>query len=165
MFSNEVPMKLEYTAGDATAPDTAGNKVIAHVCNDRGGWGRGFVVALSARWPEPERDYRTWSRTTDFRLGALLLVQVEHDTWVANMVAQHGYRAASNQTPLHYDALEECLNTLSEHAARLGASVHMPRIGCGLVGGNWDDVRALLDRTLIAAGITTTVYDLTTPSP
>ena len=35
-----------------------GNKVIAHICNDGGGWGKGFVLAVSARWPEPEREYR-----------------------------------------------------------------------------------------------------------
>ncbi|MEV6001124.1 Appr-1-p processing protein, partial [Streptomyces griseomycini] len=27
-----------------------GVKVIAHVCNDIGGWGKGFVLAVSRRW-------------------------------------------------------------------------------------------------------------------
>jgi hypothetical protein len=31
---------------------------IAHVCNDRGGWGKGFVMAISQRWPQPEMEYR-----------------------------------------------------------------------------------------------------------
>lgn len=153
-------MTLQYATGDATRPDASGNKVISHVCNDRGGWGRGFVVAVSRRWPQPEREYRTWSRTTGFRLGAVQLVQVEPDTWVANMVAQRGYRTSSNPVPLRYDALEECLAVLAAQAAELDASVHMPRIGSGLAGGTWDQITPVIDSTLTARGIATTVYDL-----
>ena len=36
------------------------HNIIAHVCNDSGGWGRGFVLALSKKWPEPESKYRQW---------------------------------------------------------------------------------------------------------
>ena len=55
-------MSLNFIIGDATQPVGEGTKIIVHVCNDIGGWGRGFVVALSKRWPEPERRYRAWSR-------------------------------------------------------------------------------------------------------
>jgi O-acetyl-ADP-ribose deacetylase (regulator of RNase III) len=51
---------LRIIKGDATSPQDKGRKVIAHVCNDLGGWGKGFVLAVSRRWPEPERDYREW---------------------------------------------------------------------------------------------------------
>ena len=47
-------MAIRYVIGDATAPEGEGPKVIVHVCNDIGGWGRGFVVALSKRWDKPE---------------------------------------------------------------------------------------------------------------
>jgi O-acetyl-ADP-ribose deacetylase (regulator of RNase III) len=154
-------MNLDYVTGDATSPATTGPKVIAHICNDRGGWGKGFVLAISRRWPEPEHAYRAWSRTPDFRLGAVQLVQVEPDTWVANMVAQHGYRTAANPVPLRYDALDECLATLAEHATRLGATVHLPRIGCGLAGGAWEEIEPALDRELTARDIPATVYDFT----
>ena len=46
-------MPIAYTTGDATAPEGDGPKIIVHVCNDVGGWGRGFVMAISKRWPEP----------------------------------------------------------------------------------------------------------------
>ena len=73
---------IRYIKGDATCPQAAGVKVIAHVCNDRGGWGRGFVLALSKRWEEPERAYREWSKEKNFNLGAIQLVQVDKYTWV-----------------------------------------------------------------------------------
>ncbi|XXU05921.1 hypothetical protein WMF40_38440 [Sorangium sp. So ce854] len=49
---------IDYRTGDATEPAGAGPRIICHVCNDIGGWGRGFVVALSKKWPEPEARYR-----------------------------------------------------------------------------------------------------------
>lgn len=154
-------MTLQYTIGDATAPVGSGKKIVTHVCNNRSGWGKGFVVAVSARWPLPESEYRAWSRTTGFRLGAVQFVHVEQNIWVANMVAQNGYGTTSGPTPLDYDALKECLTKVGEHAVRVAASVHMPRIGTGLGGGRWEDIVLVLDQTLIARGITTTVYDLT----
>ncbi len=53
---------LRIIKGDATCPQAKGPKVIAHVCNDLGGWGKGFVLAVSKRWAEPERAYREWHR-------------------------------------------------------------------------------------------------------
>ncbi len=50
--------EIVYTTGDATAPKGDGPKIIPHVCNDIGGWGSGFVLALSARWAAPEAAYR-----------------------------------------------------------------------------------------------------------
>jgi O-acetyl-ADP-ribose deacetylase (regulator of RNase III) len=76
---------IEYTAGDATRPLGADNRVIVHVCNDEGGWGKGFVVAISKRWPEPEARYREWyreRRANDFGLGVVQFVKVEASVWV-----------------------------------------------------------------------------------
>ncbi|GLY77698.1 Appr-1-p processing protein [Actinoallomurus iriomotensis] len=155
--------EIRYVRGDATCPQAKGPKVIAHVCNDRGGWGKGFVVAVSRRWPDPEKAYRRWRRGragNDFGLGAVQLVQVRADTWVANMIGQHGTRSGrSSGPPIRYEALDECVRRLAEPAAALGASVHMPRIGCGLAGGRWERVEPLIDTRLVAAGVPVTVYD------
>lgn len=54
-------MSIEYLRGDATVPcKSDGIRIIAHICNDCGGWGSGFVVAISRRWSEPESQYRKW---------------------------------------------------------------------------------------------------------
>ncbi|GAA3754676.1 macro domain-containing protein [Micromonospora maritima] len=153
---------LRIIQGDATSPQAKGPKVIAHVCNDLGGWGKGFVLAISRRWPEPERDYRDWHRHragNDFGLGATRLVRVAPDLWVANMVGQRGMRRGSGGPPIRYDAVERCLAALADHAEELSASVHMPRIGCGLAGGSWQRIEPLVLRTLCARDIAVTVYD------
>ena len=155
--------EIEYVVGDAIAPKGAGSRVVAHVCNDAGGWGKGFVVALSRRWPEPEASYRSWYRaraTNDFALGAVQIVPVGDDVFVANMIGQRGYRPSPADPPVRYAAIETALATLSEKAKELGASVHMPRIGCGLAGGRWEVIEPLIVEHLVGRGVPVTVYDL-----
>src|SRR4051794_31137312 len=110
---------ITYRKGDATAPATDGTRIICHVCNDIGGWGKGFVLAISRRWREPEAQYRAWHKqgeSAGFRLGAIQLVDVEPELMVANMVAQHGIHPSAGIPPLRYDALRDCLTTLAERA-------------------------------------------------
>jgi O-acetyl-ADP-ribose deacetylase (regulator of RNase III) len=153
---------LSFIKGDATSPQAKGMKIIAHICNDLGKWGKGFVMAVSARWPEPEAAYREWHRdrsSNDFGLGAVQFVQVERYIWVANMIAQHGVRGGSRTAPIRYEAVEECLSKVSVKAVELGASVHMPRIGCGLAGGQWERIESIIVKTLCEADVPVTVYD------
>lgn len=150
--------QINYLKGDATAPQFEGNKIIAHICNDIGGWGKGFVMAISKRWKQPEHQYRTWHATkNDFALGEIQLVQVENDLFVANMIAQHGIN--STEKPIRYDAVELCLEKLSKEAIKQNASIHMPRIGCGLAGGKWEEIEPIVEKTLLTNDIDVFVYD------
>ncbi|MGV9886566.1 macro domain-containing protein [Streptomyces sp. NPDC003395] len=154
--------EITYVRGDATVPFGKGVKLIAHVCNDLGGWGKGFVLALSRRWPEPEKAYRAWHRdraANDFALGAAQFVQVEPYVWVANMIGQRGIRTGSNGVPVRYKAIDAALARLADKALELGASVHMPRIGCGLAGGRWSRIEPLITERLVRRGVPVTVYD------
>lgn len=155
--------QITYVRGDATRPHGDGPRIIAHCCNDEGKWGAGFVLALSKRWPQPEADYRDWYRQgpgAGFVLGATELVRVEPDLWVANMIGQHGIRRSGGVAPIRYDALGMALGLLADHAQILQASVHMPRIGCGLAGGTWNKVEPLIAQNLTGRGVPVTVYDL-----
>jgi len=147
--------------------------IIAHIANDAGAWGRGFVNALSQRWEAPEAEYRAWAtdRMSAMRLGMVQFVTAEPLTSneegvftsgleVANMVAQQGLRSAENPVPLELGALRRCLQRVQMRARYLGASVHMPRIGTGLSGGAWADIEPLIDSELIESGVSTLVYDL-----
>ena len=153
---------INYIKGDATQPQSKGNRIIAHVCNDLGGWGKGFVLAISKRWPGPEAAYRAWHKDcskNDFGLGSLQIVQVETFIWVANMVAQRGMKTGSNGPPIRYKAVRACLSKLAVEAEKLGACVHMPRIGCGLAGGRWEEVEPIILDELISKSVDVTIYD------
>ena len=155
-------MKINYINGDATIPQAEGNKIICHICNDIGGWGRGFVVAISKRWKEPEKNFREWYSDrshNDFALGAVQLVQVEDDLYVANLIGQHKLKSTSDGPPIRYEAVETGLKTIAQKAKELNASIHMPRIGCGLAGGKWENIEPMLINHFIEKAISVTVYD------
>lgn len=146
---------IRYVTGDVTTPIGRGPKIIAHVTNDTGGWGRGLVVQISRKWREPERVYRT--QPEQRVLGTNQYIQVEPELWVANMCAQHGY-SSRDKPALSYVALERCLDLLASEARYLKASVHCPRIGCGLGGGYWPTVLGLIESKL--STINVMVYEL-----
>jgi O-acetyl-ADP-ribose deacetylase (regulator of RNase III) len=153
---------ITYLKGDATVPQAKGPKLIAHVVNDLGGWGKGFVLAISRRWPEPEASYRRWHAErakNDFALGVIQVVQVMPDIYVVNMVAQCGIRTGSKGPSIRYEALEDCLRKLHTVANEHRASVHMPRIGCGLAGGKWDKVEPLIQAALDDVAVFVYDYD------
>jgi len=156
---------INYVVGDATDPVGDGPKIIVHVCNDIGGWGRGFVVALSKSWPEPEQRYRAWQRGEEkipFALGEVQFVQVAENIWVANMIGQHDVRTIGGVPPVRYDAIRKALKRVAAEAAQLKASIHMPRIGCGLAGGKWEEVGRIVEQELTNKSVPVTVYDLAT---
>jgi O-acetyl-ADP-ribose deacetylase (regulator of RNase III) len=169
---------ITYVVGDATQSIGEGRKVICHVCNDIGAWGSGFVLALSARWAAPEAEYRRWFRgegmlgrvgalhkvpfvSGEAELGNIQVVEVEEQSvYVCNMIAQKLYRPRPGDAPIRYCALAKCLEDLEFFAHELEASVHMPRIGCGLAGGTWDKVEPLILEELVDFGVPVFVYDL-----
>ena len=150
-------MTIQVVEGDATSPERG---VIVHVVNDRGGWGKGFVNAVSRRWAEPERAYRSWARNkTGFELGRAQIVPVGDALFVANVLAQSGTKRVHGRPPIRYEALEKGLAEVARFCAQNRLEAHMPRIGCGLAGGTWDEVEPLIERTLVAADVPVTVYD------
>jgi len=153
----------EYVKGDATQPPGDGSRIIVHVCNDVGGWGRGFVMALSDRWKEPEQRYRAWYRGDEsdlpFELGQVQLVAVEENLWVANIIGQRGLRWSAGRPPIRYDAVRAGLSRVRAFARKHDATVHMPRIGCGLAGGKWKEVESVIEEELTNQGVHVSVYD------
>ena len=165
---------ITYIKGDATNPMAKGPKIIAHISNDSGGWGLGFVLAISKRWARPEAMYRRWYHDRDpvqetepcqivmtsgrFGLGETQLVIVQPGLAVVNMIAQAGTKTGSKGPPIRYDALDECLQKVNVYADSFKASIHAPRIGCGLAGGKWSQVEPLIQKRLPYVDVF--VYDI-----
>ena len=156
---------IRYVVGDATNPPP-GRVVVTHVCNDIGAWGRGFVMAISKRWGNiPKERYTSWRQSGTengivFGLGKVQFVDVGGGVTVANIIGQEGVKRNRGKPPVRYTAIREGLEAVAEFAVQEGASVHMPRIGCGLAGGNWNVVGHMVQASLADRGIATFVYDL-----
>jgi len=153
---------ITYKKGNALSIENIiGAKIIAHICNDIGKWGSGFVVPLSKKFPKSEREYRSWHKcdilyNKEFKLGNMILVKVTDNIYVANMIAQHDIRWKNNIAPIRYNDLRKCLNELNKHAISLNASIHMPRIGAARAGGSWNEIESIINDELKTD---ITVYD------
>jgi len=167
---------IHYLVGDATTP-VKDKSLICHVCNDKGAWGAGFVLALSDKWTNPEIAYRDWRKgridrivqenyDKVFALGNVQFIPVSliqgKEIWVANMIAQQGYRKQhlNTKTYLQYDMLNIALIKSFKFATAKGLTIHMPRIGCGLAGGDWNKIEPLIETHSHDSGIDVYVYDL-----
>jgi O-acetyl-ADP-ribose deacetylase (regulator of RNase III) len=168
--------KITFLTGDATLParHAAERLLIAHVVNDEGKWGRGFVKELSKRDPRPEAEYRDWhAKASLARRSILGHVQVvpysplgprssSFNTWVANMCAQRGWRRGEGDPQaLDEHSLTWCLRDVARWVNQHQYDrVVMPRIGAGLGGAAWADVRKIIEAELCEQDVHVTVYSL-----
>ncbi len=153
---------IQYLIGDATSPRPDGDKIIAHVVNDATPrWGGGFARVVAKRWQTVQDDFMTWAHQarSNLRLGQHRLFRINAQLSVFSMIAQHGF-GESAKPRVRYHALESCLGALSMFANERCATVHMPRIGCGQAGGNWNVVSEMIYDVLCRNGIQVTIYDL-----
>jgi hypothetical protein len=112
----EIPT-ITYLKGNALEPRGEGQKVIVHVVNDATpNWGgRGFAVGLKHKWPEAQREFRSWAEANraHLKLGQVHLIRVSDDVSIASMVCQKGY-GPSPKPRIRYAALAECLSKVAE---------------------------------------------------
>jgi len=150
-------MTLEHLIGDATNPvGDKGMKFIAHCCNNIGAWGAGFVMALSRRWGMPELMYRKWAQENPAEmresLGKIQVVPVEKDIMVINIIGQHRIGPDKDgNPPIRYNAIKEGLlktNEIMDGYSGKNPTLHMPRIGSGLAGGDWDKIEKIIKETV-----------------
>lgn len=154
-------MKINYVKGDATAliAKDGTTAIIPHVCNINGGWGAGFVLALSKKWKQPEQRYRQWFKDQDdFVLGAIDMIQVEKNIYVANMLAQSGYLSKDNPQPLDYYALEQCMFQVADWFVDMNVEIHGPMFGSLRSGGSWQIIEKMIEDYWVANGIPVTIY-------
>jgi O-acetyl-ADP-ribose deacetylase (regulator of RNase III) len=150
---------LNYLIGDATKPIKT-PAIIAHICNDIGCWGAGFVLSLSNVNKTPELKYREWATNKEFNgipfeLGNIQLVNFTPKVAVANMIAQSGIYNFDDKPPIRYEALRECLIKLNSFVKNFTSevSIHMPKIGSGLAGGDWKTIEEIIKETLTSCEV------------
>ena len=149
---------INYLKGNALEPIGDGKKIIVHCCNDIGAWGSGFVIALSKKWKEPEKEYRSMP-TFKRKLGCVQIVVVENDIMVANIIGQHNIKPNEyNIKPIRYVAIQSALQRVAELAKTSNASIHMPRIGCFRAGGSWSIMEKVIESAVNDVDVF--VYDL-----
>ena len=124
---------------------------ICHQVNCQGVMGSGIARQIRERWPKV---YESYTHYVDYHnkheeglLGKILISNINHPTRVINMFSQDMYGYDGNRYT-SYDAFANCLREIDLHVAR-SRSIGFPKnIGCGLGGGNWTVISALIDEIL-----------------
>jgi len=161
---------LKVVKGDATTPQfTTPNEIaiIPHVCNNMGGWGAGFVMALSRKWKKPEEVYRNFCKMKPLPLlGKTCYAQMMHENIIiANMIGQAGTVSDDNPTPIKYKALANCMEDVFGYVEMMKTQsekpvvIHCPKFGSDLAGGKWDFILELIREIWLEQGIDVVVYE------
>lgn len=113
---------------------------IAHGCNARGAMGAGVAKTVRRLFPACYDDYRGICRNGDFRPG---------DVHYWKSGEQHVFNLCTQKNTgpcARLDAIENAMATMLGIAAGEAsiASIHLPKIGCGLGGLLWHDVRPVI---------------------
>lgn len=143
---------ITYLKGDATEPWSTNPVILCHICNDMGYWGKGFVKALSKKWKKPEEAYRKWaSKDNVLPLGEVQFVSVTDSITVANIIGQHDIQPNDKgEPPIRYWAVRKGLEIIRMYALScpVKPTIHMPKMGSGLAGGDWKDIAVIVFEVL-----------------
>lgn len=122
--------------------------ILCHQVNAQGVMGAGLAYQMRIKHPEVYGAYRHWCKNVgaDDAFGSWLVVPTRSGKLVVNICAQkyYGYRDCYTDYATLYNAFKFINKKYP------GKTVAVPHgIGCGLAGGNWDRVYAIIEETLV----------------
>lgn len=124
--------------------------VICHGCNCFHTMNSGVARAIREKYPEAYNVDRAHTKKGDTaKLGTFTKTAFSSVT-IYNLYAQWDYGRLQNKVYVEYDKLEKALEAMKQDLIvnnRYETSkIGMPRIGCGLAGGNWSVVKQIIKR-------------------
>jgi len=158
---------IDFFRGNLLEPILPGtNRLIIHCCNNLGYMGGGVALQIRKKWPIVYDAYRAWNNNVfstvevlksikylsdkEFDLGNIQVVKAEKNIYVCNLIGQKGvgYQNIGRFTlaPVRYEALYEGFLKAREWvksqyqvaANNIEWTFHLPMIGAGLAGGDWN---------------------------
>lgn len=134
---------IKYIKGDLLEADQS---LLVHQCNAQDTMGSGVAKAIKVKYPKAYSDYIRDFRHTpkEERLGKVGFSHVGTELQpkiIANLIGQLHY-LPRGVCHTNYKALEEGFNTIKDYFTE---DIAMPKIGCGLGGGDWKIVSAIIE--------------------
>jgi O-acetyl-ADP-ribose deacetylase (regulator of RNase III) len=140
---------IKVTDGDLLDDELNYNvDIIAHQVNSIGVMGGGVALAIKLKWPFVERAYQkyiqSFKKDGASPLGTVQIIDVSSGPAVANLFGQDGIGGIATDM----DALSSAIDNLIEYMLEEGLTcVTAPwGIGAGLGGGNWDEIRPMIEK-------------------
>lgn len=119
--------------------------ILCHQVNCQNRMGSGVAKALSDRWPAVKQCYHAFceGKSPENLLGSVQVIYVGDGKYVANIFGQLCYGYDGRQYT-DYDALDRAFAMLSRMTT--GCLAFPYGFGCGLGGGDWHTVYALIEK-------------------
>lgn len=134
---------IEYITGDllSTSIDV---DVRVHQVNCKGVMNAGLGKQVRERFPEAYSEYKHHCLAGKAKLGSILVVHAWTGGYICNLFGQDDYGLGKVQTD--YNAFKSGLEKLKLFMTKCGLkSLGIPKyIGCGLAGGSWEIVEAII---------------------
>ena len=134
--------------------------IICHQTNCKRSMGKGIAWQIRQKWPKVYDDYCFYidrmynsgaaSKSSDL-LGMISWTELEDNKYVMNFFSQDKYYPIGRRHT-DYKAFTKCCNALKkfilEHDLdKSNITIGFPyKIGCGLAGGSWNVVSAIIER-------------------
>lgn len=131
---------IRYYQGDLLSVK---NGLILHGVNCQRKMASGVAKAIREAYPQVYDSYMDISKEEMLEwIGRIQLVKIDDSLTIGNAFTQK-YYGYDGKLYLSYDALFDCFTQLGQLNFK---SVHIPKIGCGLAGGDWEIVENLIQR-------------------
>ena len=160
-------MELEYRQGNLVDAYINGHvNHIAHCCNCFNTMGGGIAKEIAQRLPEAQKvDSATVSGDSN-KLGKLTfaMASIARPTdCVFNLYGQFGYGTEKRQ--VRYNDLKSALQIARLIIQSLGTEdrtpvLGLPKLGCGLAGGDWEVVERIIKTAFLGSNIKVVIYEL-----
>lgn len=151
--------------GDITKTD---KDFIVQQVNCRGFMGAGLAKTIMGRYSNVRKEYQKFrekelkTRKTDENLlGLVNYVDVYDGKIIANIFGQVDVRKDRNDTTVYTDkeALLHGIKQVKQKAEELNLSIAIPTyIGCGLAGGNWEEIQEGIETIFKDASVDVVFY-------
>ena len=151
---------IKYKIGDLLQAEV---DAIGHCCNCFCTMGKGIAPKIKKEWPEVYAADCATRKGDRTKLGTFTKAIVEDGEFtIYNLYGQYGYsKRDSGIRDLDYDAIFDASDAMADDVIACGGkTVGLPLIGCGLAGGKWSVVEAMIEETLVAKGLEVTIFKL-----
>jgi O-acetyl-ADP-ribose deacetylase (regulator of RNase III) len=150
-------MPVEFVSGDLL--NTEGLRVFAHGCNCTGVMGKGIALEFKRRWPRMYEEYRRLCLNGEFTLGDVFPWGEDGQT-VFNLATQPKPGPCSDLAAID-TSLRQMIGVAEEKGIdRIG----LPRIGAGIGGLEWSEVRAVIEQVGATTPVTLVVFEEFVPA-
>ena len=164
-----MPNKIIYKKGDlisAFLDQENPVNIIAHQCNCFCNFGKGIAPQIKKRIPEAYHEDMKTVKGDKSKLGTLSLANTENGI-VFNLYGQYGYWSKKDGgINTEYSALQSAFKQMANlllyglYEKDCKKVIGLPKLGCGLGGGDWNVVSKIIEEELCDKGFTVYVYEL-----